>query len=222
MTPTQSVDPIIRCTYAANRQAAWKHTPREHNPGADILANEGADAVIDGTYAARSGTHGYLIRPDSLDKHTAFDARRLPIIKQQAINYLKSLQLLANCTSLPLLPETYGSLQLATSNLPLKDLAPLARFPSQRKKLAEYGTAKGLSNLSRHYCCSGAVVGGGFTMAARYLLLSGQYEADISLAFRIVISSFADDFGTPITLPNRSHDLHQRTLATFSLRGFDP
>ena len=42
-------NPITRLVFVNNRKITWKHIPREHNPVADGLANEAADAIIDGT-----------------------------------------------------------------------------------------------------------------------------------------------------------------------------
>ena len=100
-----------------------------------------------------------------------------------------------------ILPETYRCSFIAASSLPLKDLAAVSRFLRLRNKLAHYGAAEGHSHLSRHYCRNGGVVGGGVTKAARYLLLSGHYEADISAAFHTIISSFATDLDSPIAAP---------------------
>ena len=43
------VQPLFNKIHQAGISIPWQHIPREHNPVADKLANEGADAVSDGT-----------------------------------------------------------------------------------------------------------------------------------------------------------------------------
>jgi hypothetical protein len=57
------LQPAAVACHEANVTIVYQHIPREHNPVADKLANEGADAVIDGTYASKSDINGNIIRP---------------------------------------------------------------------------------------------------------------------------------------------------------------
>ena len=195
-------NPISKAIFESNRKVQWKHIPREHNPVADGLANEGADAVLDGTYSARLDAEGYLVRPDTSSVHRPFDAQSLPVVEEDAIRYLSSLGGETPARETLILPEHYAIPHFNPAELRLnKDLATIAKFLRARSELAQYSTAHGHLPLSRHYTRNGGVVGGAVIKAARHLLLCDHYEDDISSAFHTFYSSFAAGLDSPLTAP---------------------
>ena len=68
----------------------------------------------------------------------------------------------------------------------------------QRGKLALYEKGRQLCDLSRHYNKNKGIVGGKVTKRVRYLLLSDDYEADISSYSNAIITAFAGEFHSPL------------------------
>ena len=53
-----TLHPAATAAHNANTFIQWQHAPRDHNPVAEKLANEGADTVANGTHAGRCNING--------------------------------------------------------------------------------------------------------------------------------------------------------------------
>ena len=195
--------PLFNKIHQAGINIPWQHIPREHNPVADKLANEGADAVNDGTYHTRTDIEGHIVRPGSTTVFSPFatykgkGAKPLPI--EAAIEYLKDLTNGIKPEGELILPETYSANPAdIPANLPDKEALAVLRFLRQRQTLARYEASKGHCPLSRHFCKNGGIVGGGSTKRARYIILSEHYEIDIVACFHTIICSFSGTINNPL------------------------
>ena len=96
---------------------------------ADKLANEGADAVADGTHASRCDIHGNIIRPGIGDYHPPFDCNLIKKHKEAAIDYLRGVNTGVRAHSSLFLPEQYQvNRRLIGQQIPPKDLATVHTF----------------------------------------------------------------------------------------------
>ena len=102
-----TLHPAAIAAHNANTLIQWQHIPRDHNPVADKLANEGADAVADGTHASRCDIHANIIRPGIGDYHSPFDFSQAEKHKEAAIDYLREVNTGVRAHSSLFLPEQY-------------------------------------------------------------------------------------------------------------------
>ena len=195
--------PLFNKIHQAGINIPWQHIPREHNPVADKLANEGADAVSDGTYHTRTDIEGHIVRPGSTTVFSPFaayegkGAKPLPV--DAAIEYLRELTSGIKPEGELILPEAYSANPAdIPANLPDKDALAVLRFLRQRQTLAKYEASKGHCPLSRHFCKNGGIVGGGATKRARYIILSEHFEIDIVACFHTIIRAFSKTLNNPI------------------------
>ena len=86
-----TLHPAAMAAYNANTLIQWQHIPRDHNPVADKIAKEGADAVADGTCASRCDINGNIIRLGIGDYHSPFDCNLTKKQKEAATDYLKGV-----------------------------------------------------------------------------------------------------------------------------------
>jgi hypothetical protein len=198
--------PLFNKIHQSGISIPWQHIPREHNPVADKLANEGADAVSDGTYHSRVDIEGNIIRPGATTVFSPFAAyegkepKPLPI--EAAIEYLRELTNGVKPSGDLILPESYNAdPRDIPADLPDKEALAVLRFLRQRQTLAKYEASKGHCPLSRHFCKNGGVVGGGVTKRARYILLNRHYEIDIVSCFHTIINAFSEGIFNPILQP---------------------
>ena len=196
--------PLRRTVSEHNLNVKWTYIPREHNPRADQLAKAAAKAVADGILTSSCDADGALILPARIGNTATATSAPLPVIKSKAIDYLRKLEAQDGNRQTLILPERYRVCTDDISpNLPIGMLVTVLKFLRARGRLASYGAAAGHDAVSRHYARDGGIAGSGTTKKARYMLLQGHYEADISSCFHTVIRCFAKDVHNPLLAPLR-------------------
>jgi len=191
--------PIINCIHAANIDVQWQHIPREHNPVADALANQGADVVANGSAAAVTDANGDIIRPSKGAMCSPFEEDRAPFHRTDAVNYLQDVARGKPPNGTLWLPEQYriNNAELC-KNIPGRDIPSVLKFLRQRRNIAQYTAAIGNEAMSRHYARDGAIAGSGITRITRFILLSDHFEADIASCFHLILRSFAGESQGPL------------------------
>ena len=185
-----------------NLNIKWTYIPREHNPRADQLAKAASKAVADGTVTSTCDADGDLILPSRTGKVAGTGYVPLPTIKERAIEYLRKLENHEDNKQTLVLPEHYQvNTHDISPDLPIGMLVTVLKFLRARRRLASYGAAAGHDAVSRHYARDGGIAGSGTTKKARYMLLQGHYEADISSCFHTVIRCFASGLHNPLLAP---------------------